>query len=358
MPRLVLFTVLTAILASFVSPAVGVERVCFRDSKDRKRTVIGEILVEAQDGGIMLQADDGQIWMIQPKELIERSSDDQPLVPLTDDEIEQRLLEELQDGFQVYRTQHYVVAYNSSEDYARKVAALFEQLYRGFFSFWKNQRWDLPEPRFPLVAVVLRDHPNFLEYARADIGETAESVIGYYHLSSNRMTTFNVPNWERNVATIIHEATHQLAYNCGLQKRFADNPMWVSEGLATFFESPDLRNPGRWRSIGRINQVNLARWRRYVHNRPQESLTTLLADDTRFRNPATASEAYAEGWALTYFLIKTRRSEYVDYLKQLSGCKPLVQRTQRQRIDMFSQAMGMTLAELDKEFVEYLRRIR
>ena len=47
------------------------------------------------------------------------------------------------------------------------------------------------------------------------------------------MTTFNVPDWERNVATIIHEATHQLAYNSGMQRRYADNPMWVSEGLAT-----------------------------------------------------------------------------------------------------------------------------
>ena len=358
MPRLVILTVLTSMLSWAACSAGGAERICFQDEQDQQRTVTGEILVEAQDGGVMLQADDGRIWMIQPKQINERSSDDQPLVPLTDEQMEERLLEELQDGFAVFRTQHYVVAYNSSEDYARQVAALFEQLYKNFFAFWRNQRWDLPEPRFPLVAVVLRDHSTFLKHARAEIGETADSVIGYYHLSSNRMTTFNVPNWERNVATIIHEATHQLAYNCGLQKRFADNPMWVSEGLATFFESPDLRNPGKWRSIGRVNQVNLMRWRKYVGNRPQESLTTLLADDTRYRNAATASEAYAEGWALTYFLIRTRRSEYVDYLKQLSEGKPLAERTQRERIDMFEQAMGSTLIELDKDFVEHMRRVR
>ena len=279
------------------------------------------------------------------------------LVPLDNDQIEQRLLEELKDGFAIYRTQHYVVAYNCNEAYAKQVGALFEQLYRGFFAFWKNQRWDLPEPRFPLVAIVLRNHDAFLKHARAEIGETADSVIGYYHLSTNRMTTFNVPNWERNVATIIHEATHQLAYNCGLQTRFADNPMWVSEGLATFFESPDTRNPGRWRSIGRVNQVNLSRWRNYVGSRPAESLATLLADDMRYRNAATASDAYGEGWALTYFLIKTRRSEYVDYLKSLSEGKPLAERTQRERIDMFERAMKATLVEIDKEFVDYMRRM-
>lgn len=358
MPRLVITSTLAMLLAVVARPAIGVETITFRDDDNTKREVVGEIMIEAHDGGVMLQGDDGRIWMIQPEQVIERQSDDLALQPLDNDQIEERLLNELKNGFSVFRTQHYVVVYNSSEEYAKQVAALFEQLYRGFFAYWKNQNWELPEPRFPLVALVFRDHSAFLKHARAEIGETADSVIGYYHLSSNRMTTFNVPNWERNVATIIHEATHQLAYNCGLQKRFADNPMWVSEGLATFFESPDLRNPGRWRSIGRVNQVNLMRWRQYVRNRPEESLTTLLADDTRYRNPASASEAYAEGWALTYFLIKTRRSEYVDYLKALSEGRPLAERTQRERIDMFEKAMDATLVEIDKDFVDYMRRVR
>ena len=71
-----------------------------------------------------------------------------------------RLQEELGPGFEVYRTQHYVIFYNSSEAYAKQVGALFEQLYRSFFIFWKNQRWELPEPEYPLVAVVLGDHDS------------------------------------------------------------------------------------------------------------------------------------------------------------------------------------------------------
>ena len=357
MPRLVAIALLTTCMSVLAQQGNAVERVSFRDDKDIQRDVVGEVLVEAQNGGMMLRADDGSIWLVQPEQLIERKTEYGEFAPLDDDTMEQRLLQEF-DGFDVYRTQHYVLVYNSSEAYAKQVGALFEQLYRGFFTFWKNQRWDLPKPEFPLVAVVLRDRAAFLHHARADIGETAESVIGYYHLSSNRMTTFNVPNWERNVATIIHEATHQLAYNCGLQKRFADNPMWVSEGLATFFETPDLRNPGRWRTIGRVNPVNLMRWRRYLPNRPAESLATLLANDDRYRNPATAPDAYAEGWALTYFLIKTKRREYVGYLKLLSEGKPLAEKTKKERIDVFEEAMGCTLVELDKSFVSYMSRIR
>ena len=116
MPRLVIESTLLMLLILIVRPALGVETICFQGDDDVERTVVGEILIEAQDGGVMLQADDGRIWMIQPKQLIERQTNDQALTPLDEDQIEERLLEELQDGFAIYRTQHYVVAYNCSEN--------------------------------------------------------------------------------------------------------------------------------------------------------------------------------------------------------------------------------------------------
>ena len=167
-----------------------------------------------------------------------------------------------------------------------------------------------------------------------------------------------MPNLERNIATIIHEGTHQLAYNCGMQTRFADNPMWVSEGLAMFFESPDMSSPRGWRGIGRVNQVNLRRWRNYLPHRPEESLATLLADDMRFRNASTAEDAYGEGWALTYFLIKTKRKEYTAFMKRLSAGKPLATKSARERIDIFEESFGMTLTQADKALKTYMRRLR
>lgn len=322
------------------------------------RTVKGQILVEAQDGGLMLQSDDGRIWMVQPEQIIERSSDDEELQPITPDKMGARMREELPAGFSVYQTAHYVIVHNTSDAYVKQVGLLFEQLYKGFYSFWKNQRWKLPEPEFPMVALVLADHDDFLKHAGAEVGETAKVVIGYYHLSSNRMTTFNMPNLERNVATIIHEATHQLAYNCGLQRRFADNPMWVSEGLAMFFESPDFKSMSRWRGVGRVNQVNLKRWWDYLPARPADSLLTLISDDIRFRSSDTAGDAYGESWALTYFLLKTKREEYVQYLRKLSEGKPMAELTSRERIEMFEQTFGDSLLEIDKAFVAYMRRVR
>ena len=56
------------------------------------------------------------------------------------------------------------------------------------------------------------------------------------------------------VATVVHEATHQMAFNCGLHARLAPVPVWVSEGIATYFETPDLRSRTGWRGIGGVNQ--------------------------------------------------------------------------------------------------------
>ena len=269
-----------------------------------------------------------------------------------------RMQEELPRGFKIYRTAHYIIAHNTSDNYVRQVGLLFELLHKGFYAYWRNQGWRLPDPEFPLVALVFADHNDFLKHATAEVGKSANSVIGYYHLSSNRMTTFNMPNLERNVATIVHEATHQLAYNCGLQQRFADNPMWVSEGLAMFFEAPDFQSAARWRGIGHVNRVNLNRWREYLPNRPADSLVTLISDDKRFRSAKTAGNAYAESWSLTYYLLRTHREEFVKYLRSLSCGKPMVELSPRERLDQFEKIFGESVAEIDKELVNYMRRVK
>ena len=131
------------------------------------------------------------------------------------------------------------------------------------------------------------------------------------------------PDAERMVATIVHEATHQLAFNCGLQNRYADIPVWLSEGMAIYFETPDLQSSTGWRTIGSVNRVRLQGFREYLPRRKSESLKTLLMDDDRMRDPRTALDAYAEAWALNYFLIRQRPKQYVEYLKILEQKPPL-----------------------------------
>ena len=167
-------------------------------------------------------------------------------------------------------TTHYVICYNTSRPYAQWCGSLLERLYMAFTNYWSRRGFALREPEFPLVALVFADAASYRDAVRGELKDAADDVIGYYSLETNRINMFDLtgsaglhrpqgrhvtpaqineilmqPDAERTVATIIHEATHQIAFNCGLQARFADVPLWVSEGLAVYFETPDLSAPPR-----------------------------------------------------------------------------------------------------------------
>ena len=66
----------------------------------------------------------------------------------------------------------------------------------------------------------------------------------------------------------------------------------------------------------------------------------LIRDDRRFLDTKRSLDAYAEAWALTYFLLRQHPKEYVAYLGMLSKKKPLLQDDPDKRIDQFRQAFG------------------
>ena len=362
-------------------PAAALEHVEFRRDGETQK-VSGRLLVEAQDGGVLLQSRDSLLWAITPEEQLSRTSDEAPFEPLSRDEISRRMLAELPADFRVHETAHYLIFFDTSPTYAQWCGSLFERLYMAFINFWSRKGFDIHQPEFPLVAIVFADRQSYLRFTRPELGAAADSVIGYYGLNTNRMTMYDLtgieaagvasgrgrsaaqinrilsqPNAQAAVATIVHEATHQIAFNCGLHARLSDCPVWFSEGIAVFFETPDLSSARGWRGIGTVNRPRLARFRRYLVSRPADSLETLIRDDTRFRDTTRALDAYAEAWALTYFLIRQHPKEYVAYLAMLSQKKPLVRDTAAERLEQFHKAFG-ELGPLDAEFLRYWRRAR
>jgi hypothetical protein len=156
----------------------------------------------------------------------------------------------------------------------------------------------------------------------------------------------------------VHEATHQIACNSGLQTRFADVPLWVSEGIAVFFETPDLTSARGWRTIGAVNSNRLAQFQRYLATRGPDSLKTLICDDKRLRDTRTALDAYAEAWALNYYLLHQRPRQYVAYLQMLARKKELLWDDPQTRLAEFQAAFGENLGQLDADFLRYMRSVR
>lgn len=375
------FVLSLAIVACLLaSPCLALEHVSFRQD-GREHKVSGKLLLTAQDGGLMLLGRDGAIWAVQPDEILERTSDTTPFEPFSAEELSKRLLEELPEGFDVYRTNHYLIAFNTSREYAQWCGSLFERLYSGFTNYWEKRGFPVVEPEFPLVAIVFRNREQYVRHARAEVGEAVDSVIGYYSMKSNHMTMFDLsgtssaatqgrgsisvqiqrilsqPGAAWNVATIVHEAAHQIAFNCGLHARFSDCPRWFSEGIAMFFETPDLSSPRGWAGIGTVNRVRIERFRKLLPGRPSNSLVSLLSEDKRFLEAATSLDAYAEAWALTYFLAKQYPRQYLSYTKMLSAKKPMLWDDPQTRLQEFREAFGEPEA-IDREFLRFMSRQR
>ena len=382
MQRIFQFAVSILAALALSGPAFALDHVTLR-YHGKQTKVTGRVLVSAQDGGLLLLARDGVIWTVQPDDLVEHVKDDQPFEPLMAEEMGPRVLAELPAGFDVYRTAHYVICYNTSRDYAQWCGLLLERLHLAFTNFWSRRGFSLKTPEFPLTAIVFADQQSYEAFSRTELGDAVRAIIGYFSLRSNRMTMFDLtgvatlgrsgrgttaaqinrilsqPEAERMVATIVHEATHQIAFNCGLHNRYSDCPLWFSEGIALYFETPDVSGAkGGSSAVGTVNRSRLARFNEYLRQRPKDSLVTLIRDDKRLRDTKQGLDAYAEAWALTYFLLKQHPKQYIAYLKTLSAKEPMRWDDPEARLREFQQAFGDDLAKLDAEMVRYMLRLR
>ncbi len=114
------------------------------------------------------------------------------------------------------------------------------------------------------------------------------------------------------VEVLTHEMAHQLAYNSGLQKRGVMYPLWVSEGLATYFEECALPG-GRGRQRRRQRLAALGADGRLL---PLGRLAVLTGAEAL---EPSAADAYAQFWGLLGFLLECRPNELRNYLAELSS---------------------------------------
>lgn len=363
---------------NIAQPAQALERVKFQIDKN-ERTEEGRVLIEAQDGGIIFEGRDSRLWTILPENLVERQSvDGMKFVPYSARQLGDRMKLEFGTGYACWEYGPLVICTNAGKNYADWCGELFSRLQSSFEKFWRRDNLPLKEPEFLLPVCLFANRRQFAEYALADADASTAASYGYYSVKTNRTAMFDITADESgaarsiadvnrrmakslsNVATMVHEATHQFAFNGGLHQRYADNPLWLMEGMAMFFEVPDLKNKSGWASVGQPNKMRVAVFADWFKSgqRAENSLKTLIQDDTRFLDADTAGAAYAEAWSLTYYLIKRRREEYTVYLKHVAEKPILKYLTPAERILEFEKFFGEDWAQLDDEMVTLLKRIR
>lgn len=329
---------------------------------DLKDETIQATPVLANEKRVIMLGRDGRMWDFDPHSASNFTQLADSFRPLRQHELRGDLLAEFGNDFDVTGTGNYLVVHPAGQKDAW--ASQFEQLFRSFQQYFAARGIHLQRNEFPLVAVVFPDFRSYQKYAAQDGMRVSPGLVGYYSSGTNRVALYDVthghhdnPMWAENMATIIHEATHQTAFNTGLHSRYAQQPKWLVEGLATMFEAPgvwDSRNHSHFRD--RVNKTRMLEFLEYAKTqRPADSLAQFVAtDNAYYKRPSTA---YGEGWALVFYLIETRPREFAAYVRTVAARSAEEDYTSEQRIRDFQDAFGSDVAQMEAYFLRYIKEL-
>lgn len=311
---------------------------------------------------VLLLSRDGQLYEFHPKLAKEAKKTSPRFFGYSPSEMKTELQREFGKQFDVSTTRHYLVVHPAGQ--RDQWANRFEELYARFTNYFRVRGFALSEPQYPLVAVVFRSQDEYYRHAAASGSPMRPGTLGHYDPKSNRVFLFDATadssgvDWSENADTIIHEATHQTAFNTGIHKRFAAAPRWLVEGLATMFEAPGVWNAQYDRT--QADRINRGRWtdfNRYATTRRDASaFTTIVSSDQPFDRDPTG--AYAEAWALSFYLCETQPRLYAAYLAKTAARPLFSEYTAAERMADFQDVFGAEMKMFDIKFLRYMQEVR
>ena len=339
----------------------------------------GRIIQRDTGGAFVLEERDGYWRIIQPKEIVRQWSDETKFVPYTRIELKKRLKAEFPKEFRIVETARYIIVFDTTIAYATWCGELLEQLDTAFLDHWRKAGFELSEPEFPLVAVIFAERENFIRCTIGEVGPAVTQINAYYNQQSNRIVFYDLtgqevyggvrgttakrireimsrPESAKSVSTFVHEAAHQISYNSGLLQRYGACPLWVSEGIAMLYETPDFNSVKAWSSDIKVNQFRLNHFYRYFNDRePKEPMKQVVTSDEPFRLTSTDGllDAYATAWAMMHFFSTKHGSKLTEYMKIISAKKPFVPDDEKTRMQDFEGVFGKDWDRLHRMFYSH-----
>ena len=333
-------------------------------------------MAEIPNSALLLEEPNGQLHQIPARQIRSREDALKPFMPLTSSELAADLLLQVPAGFEITETEHYVICSNSAAEYVEFCGKLLELVFDQYFRFMADQKIEVTQPPRRLPIVIFASTSEFQTFAARQHPEISfADTPGYYAVTENQTLLLDLTG-DRSirsaatirrrlaekplqVATVVHEAIHQLAFNSGLQVRMADNPLWLSEGLAMYFETTSTRSSLLWNRPGLVNPRHQPAFMKLVEAKQiSGAMNTLIESDSDFLNAAEMPAAYAKAWALTHYLVREKGTGMQKYLLSLSLRKPMVGLTAEQRTQEFQAAFGKLPDEMEQELVSSIRRQR
>ncbi len=137
---------------------------------------------------MMLLRRDGKISILPVGSTNEYQTVSDRFRPYSAETMRVKLQQEFGSKYQVSVTRNFVVVHPPG-DY-QVWAMPFEELYHRFDAYFSSRGFQLDQPEFPLVAVVLRTRGEF-DYFLRTYQDYDPQVLGYYSPTSNRIITYD-----------------------------------------------------------------------------------------------------------------------------------------------------------------------
>lgn len=312
---------------------------------------------------VKLLGRDGHLWEFSPAEAKNYRKQSNYFRPYSQAELRGQLMREFGHGFDVSGTGHYLVIHPVGQ--RDKWARWFEELYRSMTHYFTARGFRLQNPKFPLVAVVFPTQRDFIRHANQQGDRLPPNVLGYYSRMSNRILQYDMSGGrldETNVLetaeTIIHEASHQTAFNTGIHNRYVDNPQWLVEGLGTMFEARGVWNSRKYTRLeDRVNEDRLRRYRvHFAGGQKRGTLASMVSSDRFFH--ADMDAAYAYAWALTFYLAERETAKLSRYIKLAAARPPFQDYSSPERLRDFTQVFGTNLAMLEVRVERFITSLK
>lgn len=344
-----------------------------RLSIDGQGDVEGRLLAEDTGGQWAIENEFGRISLFPSASVTESAATENHFKYAEDKALGVYLQQMLGDGFSIQETPHFVLCGNTDEAFFDFSGKLLESVVRKYVSFCKAVKLpaDLPGRKLPVV--LMRDAKQFVNFAEQTHPETSfEATPGFYSVRYNFIVLTSPPGTfrttsdllkslrrnRRHVETIVHECVHQLACNSGLQTRYSDYPLWLAEGLATYFEPASGRSAVLWSQYGGANGMHLPTLKRGTSVSLPLPLSDLVSQNERLIEADGLRVAYAEAWALTHYLANRKRTDYGKLLKEFSKLAPLQAVPPAEKLRRTEAAIGQPLSDLQRALESHIRRVR
>lgn len=349
--------------------------------------LLGRLVVDYRSGGgagfVVIEQNDGHLRTIPEKRILQIEKLDEEFKYLTPKAFAERLLTEAGPAFRSLAGKHFLIIYNTSDAYATWCSKLFESLYDGFDKYQLRRDYNLREPELPMPVLLFSNREQFADYAGRDMPDST-GIAAYYNRVTNRVVLYDLseeetgrsaqrrqkPTWQQideflsrpqaafNVATMIHEATHQIAFNRKMFLRTGPYPLWLAEGLSMFFETPDAGASHGWSrrtSASRPNTLRLSQLRQYIARAPADPIRDIIREE-RFMERLV--DSYAMSWGLFYYLNNKEPKKLAEYIVLISKKTPYAVYSPQERLADFESVFGDDWDKFHKSFGKFLDGVR